>query len=100
MCDHTHLRFGGQVECPKGYPSALNELMRRTLVGRLISKSMEFFVIIDVQGPSVWTLKDPGTFLTYGVYQGSPARYSCPAINILKVCSGRRVLAVLAGIGQ
>ena len=26
---------------------------------------MEFFMIIDVQGPSIWALEDPGTFLTY-----------------------------------
>ena len=47
-------------------------------------------MIIDAQGPFIWTLEDPGTFLTYiwGL-SGSSARYSCPAINI---SSGRRVL--------
>ena len=50
-------------------------------------------MIIDAPGPSIWTLEHPGTFLTYiwGL-PGSSARYSCPAINIRKVCSGRQVL--------
>lgn len=37
-------------------------------------------MIIDMQGPSIWTLEDPETFLTYGVY--IKVRYSYPAINI------------------
>ena len=51
-------------------------------------------MIIDVQGPSIWTLENPGTFLVpYYIWGLSglfvSTRYFLPAINI---CSGRRVL--------